>query len=193
MKSILLAIFATAFVLLFVPAVNAYEIPQFPSCTAPSGVVKVSYPSGVHGIVGDPKTYSGADTVYSISPDTLTQCFCAEDGTGIQTNWWKVSSITQDEVETLKNLGWQFVANGGEWGLTNDPYMAINIGFSCKSGGNGGSSSSSSSSSSSGSSNSGQVLGLATTGNAFNLFGSLMAASVFLALGVTAKLHNREK
>jgi len=106
--------------------------PTFPSCNKPQGVIKVSYSEGVHGIPGDSKTYTGADTVYSLTNDTLTQCFCSDDEKGIQTNWWKVSSLSSEEIDYLKNLGWVYIPNGANWGLSEAPYMAKNTTFSCK-------------------------------------------------------------
>jgi len=154
--------------------VRAFEVPNFPTCSNPQGVLKVSFDSGVHGIVGNPGEFQGADHVYTIDDARTVQCFCSSDGTGIQTNWWKVSSLTQDEIQTLKNLGWIFIPTGSVWGLVDAPYMAQNITYSCNSGNSnndGGNSSSSSnsggsvsSSAASTSSSSGSVLGLAYTG-----------------------------
>ncbi len=109
--------------------------PSFPSCSNPEGSVVATYNSGVHGIPGDLTTHTGKDTVYNLSADTLTQCFCSENADGIQTNWWKVSSLDFDEVEYLQNLGWIYIPNGADWGLKEAPYMAFNQSFSCKNNG----------------------------------------------------------
>ena len=114
---------------------NVVTVPTFPQCTAPQGVVKVSYPSGTHGIAGSTQTYTGSDTVYTLSEDAITQCFCPPEGSGIQSNWWKVSSLTLDEIENLTNQGWIYIPNGAEWGLTEDPYLVKNSSFVCKDGG----------------------------------------------------------
>ncbi len=106
--------------------------PTFPICTNPQGVIKVSYSEGVHGIPGDSKTYTGEDTVYTLTNDTLTQCFCSDDDEkGIQTNWWRASSLSSEEIDYLRNLGWVYIPNGANWGLSESPYMAKNTIYSC--------------------------------------------------------------
>jgi LPXTG-motif cell wall-anchored protein len=59
------------------------------------------------------------------------QCFCSKNGDGIQTNWWKVSSLSFEEVEYLKALGWVYIPNGSVWGLQEAPYMAYNTEYDC--------------------------------------------------------------
>ena len=81
--------------------------------------------------MGSTATYTGSDKVYTLDENTTTQCFCAEDGQGIQTNWWKISSLTSDELKILENSGWLYVANGALWGLVEAPYMAINSNYTC--------------------------------------------------------------
>lgn len=108
-------------------------IPSFPSCTNPQGTVKVHYDRGTHGIVGNPGTFTGRDTVYQLTNDTITQCFCADDGAGIQTNWWRATSITDEQKKQLENEGWKFIPNGADWGLENTSYYAKNNEFTCKS------------------------------------------------------------
>ena len=144
--------------------------PDFPSCQSPEGDVKVSYSSGTHGIVGNNQTYTGSDTVYTLSDNRLSQCFCSEGGDGIQTNWWKVNSLTESEVQILKNQGWFFVPNGSLWGLDETSYMAKNSTYACRSenGSVGGTSDSSAG---------GSVLGLASTG-------TIQAIIAFLSLGI---------
>ena len=115
-----------------VTPVFAVDVPSFAVCTNPQGTVKVSYPSGTHGIPGRTDTFNGSDTVYQLTNDTLVQCFCAVDGRGIQTNWWNVSSLTQQEIDTLKNQGWIFIPNGALWGLDEAEYLAINSDYSCQ-------------------------------------------------------------
>src|SRR3989344_2032580 len=79
-------------------AVSATEAPSFPSCSNPQGTKKVSYDSGTHYIVGRETGVSGSDAVY-YTGENLIQCFCAEDGSGIQTNWWKISSLEQTAID----------------------------------------------------------------------------------------------
>jgi hypothetical protein len=189
-------------------ALFAYEIPNFTSCVNPQGEIKASYETGTHGIAGKPGLFEGKDTVYTVSQNALTQCFCAVDGQGIQTNFWKIPTLRESEINVLTSQGWIYIPNGALWGLSNDPYLAKNSDFSCKSsGGNGGSnnvsggsSDSNSSGSSSNSSGSvlsaasggvGQVLGLASTGNSIFLLGTALTSGLSLILGIILK--NRSK
>lgn len=186
----MLVTFFVGVIFAFAP-IKAYaltSVPNFPSCANPQGQTKVVYQTGTHGIVGDQNTYTGSDAVYTLSDQTLTQCFCSVDGKGIQTNWWKTSSITQDEIDVLKNLGWILVPDGTLWGLDEGTYMAKNTTYACGSttttSSNGevqGTSSTSSNNSSS--NNSGRVLGLATTGSEqiIALWGILAGASLLLS------------
>lgn len=177
----------------------AYQVPNFTSCVNPQGEVKVNYETGTHGIVGNTGSFQGKDTVYTLSGDALTQCFCAVDGKGVQTNWWKASSLTEQEIGTLKSLGWNYVPNGALWGLENAPYLALNSDFSCKSssGGSGGNGDTSSSSNNSGSGSVsgtaangvGQVLGLASTGNTKFLLSVLLVSVFALVLGIVLKVR----
>lgn len=174
----LVSVFILCLILL-VPAgqVLASEQRRFISCINPAGEIKANYEDGTHGIVGSTNTYVGKDTVYSLSGDALTQCFCSSDGKGIQTNWWKISSLTQNEINGLISQGWHYVPNGALWGLDPAPYLAFNSEYICKSterpgefspttdipgpGGSGGQGGSVAGIST----GIGQVLGLASTGN----------------------------
>lgn len=119
--------------------VLAVSAPQFPSCSNPSGNIKVEYVDGLHAIVGETVLRKGSDKVYSLFDGNVLQCFCPENGAGVQTNWWKLGKLSQGEIDTLKTQGWHFVPSGAAWGLTNDPYLAKNTDYSCKtSGGNDG-------------------------------------------------------
>lgn len=115
------------------PTVSAATIPSFPACSNPQGALKVKYDSGTHGIVGNTQDFKGSDTVYQLTAETLTQCFCPENGEGIQTNWWKAATLTQDEINSYKNQGWNYIPDGSLWGLDKAPYLAINSSYSCKS------------------------------------------------------------
>lgn len=165
---------------------HAAQEPTFSSCLAPTGTIKAQYTSGPHGIVGDDTIRHGADTVYNISGDALVQCFCADDGTGIQTNWWKIAGLSDEEIDEMKIKGWIYVPDGAAWGLDNSPYLAKNISYSCKSTSTGGSSSNNSGSSSSTPSES--VLGLASTGNLPTVLGILVTGSLSTALGLVLKM-----
>jgi hypothetical protein len=122
------------FILLFTKVANAYVVPIFPSCSNPQGTLKVSYKSGTHYIVGG-SGLNGSDAVFFTSDITLIQCFCAESTGGIQTDWWKVTNLSQSEIDQLVKLGWYFISSGADWGLENAPYLARNENYSCKSSG----------------------------------------------------------
>ena len=199
MKRILGIVALVIVTLLTSKPVLAVRMPDFPSCNAPQGEVVSSYDSGVHGIVGDPKTFNGSDIVYKISPVVYTQCFCADNGTGIQTNWWNASSLSDEDIAVLKSQGWYYVPNGNLWGLTADPYVAQNIYFNCKPGspgtGGGGSSGGSSTSGIGGGEvlssaiEKGDVLGLAATGDVWLLYAVFGLA--FILLGAGSRLLKR--
>ncbi len=132
----------------------ATTAPYFPSCLNHSGELKSFYSYGTHGIVGDPREFKGTDGVYTLDDNRVIQCFCPDTGDGIQTVWWKVSSLTQSQIDDLVRQGWHYVPFGEKWGLQADPYLAKNSSFACIGGKGGGSST-----------EEGQVLGLASTGN----------------------------
>lgn len=168
----------------------AVTIPSFPACANPQGSLKVSYSEGVHGIVGSGATYTGKDTVYTLSDDTVTQCFCGADGNGIQTNWWKASSLSESEINILKADGWHYVPTGSVWGLAVDPYVAKNVSYNCLQ-----NTSTTSTSNSSTSDNgvgggevlgesSGEVLGLAATGDSILVYLSFILGLILTYLGV---------
>lgn len=174
--------FAPALILLFlslaVPKnILAIDIPNFPACANPSGTKIIDVGYGVHGIVGDQNTYTGADKVWLQEGGNLIQCFCSVSGNGIQTNWWKTSSLTKDQLAILKNDGWIYVPSGKPWGLQDSEYMAKNNGFSCEGsygdGGNGGNSNTLV----------GQVLGLAFTGNVAFIYAFLGTGLFLITLG----------
>jgi len=187
----ILKIFVLAISLISISFASANSVkaqvtpPDFPLCSNPQGTIKVNYDSGVHGIPGDPNAYSGSDSVYTIDADRTQQCFCSEAGNGIQTNWWKVNSLNQEEIDSLVKLGWNFIPSGSVWGLDASAYMAFNSTYSCAS--------TNSTATSSGSDNiqgnvlaaatstGGSVLGLAATGN-------LLTIAFYATLGVISLL-----
>ena len=180
----------------------AYEIPNFTSCVNPQGEIKANYETGTHGIAGKIGSFEGKDAVYKISENALTQCFCAVDGSGIQTNWWKIPSLTASEIKTLEAQGWIYISNGALWGLEDAQYLAKNSDFSCKpstgngnSGGNNstnGSGNSSGSVSSSSSGGMGEVLGLASTGNSVFLLGVALISGLSLLTGLIFKKRSKK-
>ncbi len=174
----------------------AYEIPDFTSCVNPKGDIKANYETGTHGIAGKPGSFEGKDTVYKLSENSLTQCFCAVDGSGIQTNWWKIPALSASEIKSLEAQGWIYIPNGALWGLENAPYLAKNSDFSCKSSGNGdssnGSTGSSGSSASSASGGVGQILGLASTGNSVFLLATALTSGLSLLIGLILKKRSKK-
>lgn len=161
---------------------HAVSTPTFPSCQNPQGSMKVQYGSGTHGIVGSSLEYKGSDAVYKLADDTLTQCFCSEDNNGIQTNWWKVSSLAESEIQSLKNQGWIFIPNGALWGLEPVAYFAKNETYACKAGAGGGS-----------------VLGastqsvLAATGGTILPYALLLISIAFFMIGFFLKRSGKKK
>lgn len=172
--------------------VSAIEVPNFPGCTNPQGVVKAQYNEGTHGIAGDMSSYSGKDTVYQLTDEALLQCFCSSDGKGIQTNWWKVSSLTEDEIQSLKNQGWVLIPNGALWGLQQAPYLAKNSEYSCTGSTNTSQASANNSNSQGTTVTTGNILGLATTGNIREIL-LLSTLGVLLVLSglITKKLSQK--
>src|SRR6476469_7676231 len=71
------------------------SIPSFPVCSNPTGSLLAQYNSGVHGIVGNTNQFSGSDSVFSLSDGNALQCFCGDNGAGIQTNWLKIGSVSE--------------------------------------------------------------------------------------------------
>lgn len=157
--------------------VIAQTVPSFSSCTNPQGSVKADNPSGTHGIVGESGNYSGSDTVYRLSGDTLTQCFCSQNNQGIQTNWWKITSLSPGDIAVLEREGWIYVPNGKLWGLDEGAYLAKNAPYVCSGGRVGGASAT----------NVGDVLGLATTGNMPLLLGLLAIGLLSLLIAFLLK------
>lgn len=169
--------------------VFALDKPDFPSCANPNGTVRVRNTEGNHGIVGSTAVYGGEDTVYSINGDThLTQCLCSTSGEGIQTNWWKVSSLSSDEQQILRNEGWYYIPDGALWGLDRAPYMAINSNYSCQGGGTGGEVLGTSISLAS---SKPSILGLATTGSQTTILGFLILGLAFTASGILLKKSSK--
>lgn len=162
------------FLFAFTSTAHAVTLPTFPSCVNPQGTVKSTYSEGTHGVPGSANSYLGSDTVYNVLGDSVTQCFCSDDGQGIQSNWFAVEQLSEEEIQDLKNDGWTLIPNGLAWGLADKPYMVKNTNYSCGTSRVGGDSSTNS-----GSSSNPSVLGLATTGNGIVMmlsgFGALLA------------------
>jgi len=200
--TILLGIFMTiaGVTHVFATEQESFSVAEFPVCANPTGELIADYATGTHGIPGSPASYPGSDKVYKINANQLTQCFCNENGSGIQSNWLKAANLSDDQIDTYIQNGWIQIPNGQNWGLDEGAYLVKNLDYTCK--GTGGSTSaggSSGSNSSGGSSNNGSVigtstkaiLGLATTGNMKDIFLLLATGIAFLFVGFRlAKSNN---
>jgi len=159
-------------------------VPPQATCITPQGEKIASYQNGTHGIVGDSNNFVGRDDVYSLGEAGALQCFCATDGSGVETIWW--SSFPQDRVDELTASGWIFVPNGSLWGLAAKPYLAKNTRYLCSSditGGVGGSSTTN---------QSGQILGastLAATGGKGVLLTLMFGSFSLLMFGLLLKFR----
>jgi hypothetical protein len=164
--------FVVAFIFFMFSCDFAFAVtaPNFPTCTNPQGTLVVSYDSGTHGVAGG-NSYTGSDKVYKIDENSLVQCMCTTDGKGIQTNWWKASSLDETQITTLKSEDWIYIPTGSVWGLDQDAYLAKNIGYSCIS------------DSGTGGGSIGQVLGLAFTGNIKVIYSIFILGLLFLIYG----------
>lgn len=193
MGKIILLIATLTIWLLSTPAANAeFNLPVFDSCHNPTGTIKADYPIGQHAIVGIIGLQNGSDKVFSDGNDNFTQCFCPPSGNGgIKTQWLAAGDISKEDQNVLMTQGWVYIANGADWGLSNQPYLAKNIEFSCGGGGDtGGRGSSSGSSGGSGTSGSGgggggEVLGISTlaaTSSSFTRYQILL--TILLASGL---------
>lgn len=117
------------------PITDNPNIPTFTDCANPQGTL-IADNTGVHGIVGDFTMHTGRDKVYQLSDITYTQCFCpdTDQDTGVQTNWWNVSDLTQSQINYLVDNGWTYVLNGADWGLPAGIYVAKNLDILCVNG-----------------------------------------------------------
>ncbi len=205
---------AALLMLATIPAFGS-TMPDFASCLNAQGTISAHYADGEHGIAGKEGLVQGEDTVYNIAQDNYMQCFCPPDGSGIQTNWWNASDLTQDEIKSYTYAGWTYIPDGSVWGLGNHPYIAHNLTYACRGGStpndpgdpgssNNSSSSNSSSSSSSNSSSSnsspgtvlgvggGDILGLASTGNIAFMYTLAVLGTVSLAAGIVWERKNKD-
>jgi hypothetical protein len=175
----LLTLFITGLLITTTARAFAVTPPDFPACSAQVGApIIATYSGGTHGVVGDTKTYTGSDTVYAVdAQNKVLQCFCGVDGSGIQTNWWKASSLTDADIKILVNQGWHYVQNGSIWGLSDEPYIGKNIEFAC--GGKGGGFLSSETTE--------NLLGLASTGNNTFLYEFFLLAVATTGTGILLK------
>lgn len=179
----LIVIFLSA----FAGTADAATIPSFPSCANPQGTVRVNYDNGTHGVAGDSNSYSGKDTVYTLSENTLAQCLCPANGNGVQTNWWKVTGLSQEEKDVFVSQGWILIPNGSAWGLDNEPYLAKNSSYSCTTGSLGGVSDSKSILATSAQA----ILGLANTGNIVFVLFTVLGGLALIGSGIALSKKNK--
>jgi hypothetical protein len=131
MKTLKAILYST--IILFGAATPAFAVdaPTFPNCPNPGGVQIASYTDGTHGIPGRSEVYTGNDTVFRLDEKRVAQCYCPPDGTGIQTNWFKVSDLTSDQKTELIQRGWVYIPDGTVWGLDAGDWMAQNSPLTC--------------------------------------------------------------
>lgn len=189
MKKVLTILVLSLLTFVFASAASAQTPPDFPACSNPQATLKAQYDSGIHGVAGDPNAYTGSDAVYTIDNDRNLQCFCSDAGNGIQTNWWRVGSLTQDEIDTLVKLGWTFIPDGSVWGLNAEPYMAFNSAYACGGGelSDNNNSSGQVQAASTSTTDPGSVLGLASTGDAITFYGLIVLGFASILLGILLK------
>jgi hypothetical protein len=111
-------------------AFASVQTPEFNSCLTPNGSVVADYTDGTHGIIGA-GSKDGHDTVYSLENGNALQCLCATDGSGTQTNWLKISDLSEDQIKIYENQGWIYIPDGSAWGLSEGEYLAQNLAYSC--------------------------------------------------------------
>jgi hypothetical protein len=115
-----------------VSPVSADTTFDFGSCVNPQiSASQVNYGSS-HGVVGKSPRYSGVDKIYKFENGNVMQCLCPDAGKGIQTNWLKAEGYSEKDINVLKKQGWIYVATGSSWGLSDVPYMAKNIEYTCR-------------------------------------------------------------
>ena len=107
--------------------------PGDPVCPNINASVKVEYSSGLHWIVGNPVLQSGSDKVFILGDNKYAQCYCPVTGTsGTQTDWLPAGSFTQAQIDAYVAQGWIYVANGKDFDLAEQPYLAKNTAFTCQ-------------------------------------------------------------
>lgn len=173
------------------------QTPPQATCITPTGEKIVTYLEGIHGVAGNLNPFTGKDDVFNLGNDDALQCFCATDGTGVETIWWSsFQDLTQEEIDSLISQGWIFVPDGSLWGLATKPYLAKNTNFACSQTTTTSSNPSQSSSDTSQSSTPGQVLGVSTlaqTGGKGLIITLIYTAFSWLVLGLLLKLLSFKK
>lgn len=109
--------------------VYANPVPEFGSCVNPQWSKTQENTGSAHGVIGV-GTFSGVDSIYRSGANAM-QCLCADNGSGYQTNWLKVSGYGSDQIQSLKAQGWMYVPEGKDWGLEKGAYLAKNVEYAC--------------------------------------------------------------
>ena len=106
--------------------------PDFPACSEQDGPGdRAHYETGFHQIPGS-GLLEGSDDVYTLENSNFLQCYCPTEGDdGIQTNWWRVGGLTQEEIDKFVQEGWIFENSGLVWNLLDERYLARNSESSC--------------------------------------------------------------
>lgn len=177
-NKLIAAISLFVYTLISVSPVYAVSTPDFGSCLNPQGKAIASYDSGKHGIVGKDELVTGSDYVYQSSDMGITQCFCPEDGKGIQTNWYDVSKLSPKDVDILKKEGWSFFATGTSWGLKDVPFVAKNSDYTCKK-------------TAEKKDNAVDVLKLASTGETKTIYVFILSGAAFLITGLVLRKFSK--
>jgi|SRR3989344_2425443 len=111
---------------------RSLAVPPQATCITPTGKKIVTYLEGIHGVPGNLAAFTGSDEVFNLGNNDALQCFCATNGTGVETIWWSsFTGLTQAEIDNFVAQGWVFVPNGSAWGLSQKPYLAKNTNFFC--------------------------------------------------------------
>lgn len=124
----ILGISATLYLSVAFPA-QANSVPNFGTCLNPQWSVSQVNQGTNHGVI-NVGSFPGTDTIYE-SNGNVMQCLCTDSGSGYQTNWLKVSGLSEDEVANLRAQGWIYVPYGDDWGLDKGPYLAQNATYAC--------------------------------------------------------------
>lgn len=172
-QKLFITLFSVAILFISVPSLvlASGATTDFGSCLNPQVKASQVNKSDRFGVVGTTKVYSGVDSIYLYSKGNVMQCLCQKDGKGIQTNWLKVGSMSKKDVDSYKKSGWIYIITGSTWGLSDEPYLAKNIEYTCK----------------------GNVVketkvkGLAATGSIVGIYGLILAGFVALFAGVLLK------
>lgn len=114
------------------PSPTPTPTPNDPQCPNINAPIQASYADGLHWIVGNPVLQEGSDKVYNLGANKYAQCYCPVTGTnGIQTNWIPAGSFTQTQIDSYVANGYILVANGADFGLDSQKYLAKNSAFTC--------------------------------------------------------------